>query len=983
MKFILKRLPYSINGKASFDYVLVTLRGLLAFFFVASSGLALFSLFTLIFGYTISDTSYKALFFILLAFTSVQLYLGIWHTRITSRQVYEPLKRPNKVKEVKRVELIKKGLFASFGGAITSQIGLIILTISNYVLKTLSATYHSASLFSTHNETFLGYNNQESLLASPIPFLSPELYNAILVITPIFILVILYANSYIFDIRKYHKLVEQWINRRFYRNACIEHLVFDTEAKGIFSLTIGIDSETQSPVIMEPNTLALNTAFFGLIGTGKSSSLAKPFVISVSKNFAIYLREFGSYVKRVKKKVKRLPLSDKAKKIREKEMIEEWFTKGLGKDLVSGFYLNEPTGDLVKDSRFILEKVGIPKKAIWDIDPLNPYTDAINIFDADIEMAAALAADLFRDFSEGNNSSGNSFFLNSEEAHTKHLVTLLIASSKIPDLDINKHLNGGAPTFSEFYQLLTDNNFIFSRVNILRVIYQKELRDYNNRKADYETRYKKAFNEWVNSGRDKELFRGNQPIELWNEGRELEDKFSEISNLKSSIDYFTKSYYIDPRTNKQAFGFDVNIQGLINVMSRLAMDKRVRRVFFSQSTKNIDVLLKYGGILLVNSASAELGRNNSKMVAQVAEIIMQSSAFRRPPNKYSLFPYIQDEKNTFLMTRDSEFLNQNRKFRTPVIHFYQNYEQTVANVGVETANALFQSYRNAFMFQQQSPETVKYLTDRAGKKWALSSSFRGAEGRLLASNDDNKEQLSETIEEVDQITLADVSKLEEMEFMGIMVVENEVSEPMKVTSLPSFKMPIFTDKNYQPEFDISKKKDKEVFEIWQNCVDEFYIENIKKTSYYEDDFTPEEWQNLLKIINPINLSLASFDDEDEEENAFAEGVERNNYSKQDLGKNKDIKDERKGTTTDLYKASKSETLDGEEVHIEVQIDEPIEVKEVIPEVKKEQPKEEINPVDRIQEIAKTIRPEKQDTVAQNVQSYTDLTEVVEEKEDMF
>lgn len=893
--------------------------------------------------------------------------------------MYEPLKRPNKVKEVKRVELIKKGLFASFGGAITAQIGLIILTISNYVLKTLSATYHSASLFSTHNETFLGYNNQESLLASPIPFLSPELYNAILVITPIFILVILYANSYIFDIRKYHKLVEQWINRRFYRNACIEHLVFDTEAKGIFSLTIGIDSETQSPVIMEPNTLALNTAFFGLIGTGKSSSLAKPFVISVSKNFAIYLREFGSYVKRVKKKVKRLPLSDKAKKIREKEMIEEWFTKGLGKDLVSGFYLNEPTGDLVKDSRFILEKVGIPKKAIWDIDPLNPYTDAINIFDADIEMAAALAADLFRDFSEGNNSSGNSFFLNSEEAHTKHLVTLLIASSKIPDLDINKHLNGGAPTFSEFYQLLTDNKFIFSRVNILRVIYQKELRDYNNRKADYETRYKKAFNEWVNSGRDKELFRGNQPIELWNEGRELEDKFSEISNLKSSIDYFTKSYYIDPRTNKQAFGFDVNIQGLINVMSRLAMDKRVRRVFFSQSTKNIDVLLKYGGILLVNSASAELGRNNSKMVAQVAEIIMQSSAFRRPPNKYSLFPYIQDEKNTFLMSRDSEFLNQNRKFRTPVIHFYQNYEQAVANVGVETANALFQSYRNAFMFQQQSPETVKYLTDRAGKKWALSSSFRGAEGRFLASNDDNKEQLSETIEEVDQITLADVSKLEEMEFMGIMVVENEVSEPMKVTSLPSFKMPIFTDKNYQPEFDISKKKDKEVFEIWQNCVDEFYIENIKKTSYYEDDFTPEEWQALLKVINPINLSLASFDDEDEEENAFAEGVERNNYSKQDLGKNKDIKDERKGTTTDLYKASKSETLDGEEV----QTDEPKEVKEVIPEVKKEQPKEEINPVDRIQEIAKTIRPEKQDTVAQNVQSYTDLTEVVEEKEDMF
>ena len=979
MKFILKRLPFWINGKASFDYVLIALRGLLTFFFVASSGLALFSLITLIFGYTISDTSYKALFFTLLAFTSVQLYLGVWHTRITSRQVYEPLKRLNKVKEVKRVELIKKGLLTSFGGAIIAQLSLIILTISNYVLKTLSSTYQSATLFSSHTETFLGYNNQESLLASPIPFLTPELYNAVIVIAPIFILVFLYANSYIFDIRKYHKLVEQWIKRRFYRDACIEHLVFDTEAKGVFSLTIGIHSETQSPVIMDPSTLALNTAFFGLIGTGKSSSLAKPFVISVSKNFAIYLREFGKYVKRAKRKVKRLPISDETKKIREKEMIEEWFTKGLGKDLVSGFYLNEPSGDLVGDSRYILEKVGIPKKAIWDIDPLNPYTDAINIFDADIEMASSLAADLFRDFSEGNNSSGNSFFLNSEEAHTKSLVTLLIASSKVPDLDINKHLNGGSPTFSEFYQLLTDNNFIFSRVNILRVIYQKELRDYNNWKADYDIKYEKAFDEWVNSGRDKELFRGNQPLELWNEGRELEDKFSEISNLKSAIDYFTKNYSIDHRTNKPMFDFDANIQGLVATTRRLAMDKRVRRVFFSQSTKNIDVLLKYGGVLLVNSASAELGRNNSKMVAQVAEIIMQSSAFRRPPNKYSLFPYIQDEKNTFLMARDSDFLNQNRKFRTPVIHFYQNYEQAVATVGVETADALFQSYRNAFMFQQQSPATVKFLSDRAGKKWSLSSSFRGAEGRFLASNDDNKEQLSETIEEIEQITQADVSKLEEMEFMGIMVVENEVSEPMKVTSMPSFKMPIFTDEDYQQDFDISKKKDKEVFEIWQNCVDEFYVENIKKTSYHEDDFTPEEWQTLLEVINPINLSLSSFDSEAEEGNAFAEGEERNNRTKENIGK----RDDRKGTTTDLNKASKSETLDGEEVQISEHNEEPKEVKEVAPEVKKDQPKEEVNPVDIIQEIAKTIRPEKQGTVTQNVQSYTELTEVIDEKEDMF
>lgn len=957
MKFIFKRLPYKIGNQVTYDYVVVTLRLLLLLFAGASSCLALFSLFTLVFGYTISNSSYTAIFWLLLAFATILLYLGVWHTRITSRQVYEPFKRPNKVKRVQRVSLMKKGLIFSFGGAIIAQLALIILTISNYVLKSLSLTYESANLFSSHTETFLGYKNQESLLASPIPFLSPELYNAILVILPIFILIILYVNSYIFDIRKYHKLVEQWINRRFYKDECIEHLVFDTEAKGTFSLTIGYNSETQSPVIMDPNTLALNTAFFGLIGTGKSSSLAKPIVISVSKNFVVYLREFSRYVKKVKKRTKRLPLSDEAKKIREKEMIDEWFTKGLGKVLVSGFYLNEPTGDLVKDSRVILKKVGIPKKAIWDIDPLNTYTDAINIFDADIEMAAALASDLFRDFSEGNNSSGNSFFLNSEEAHTKSLVTLLIASAKVPDLDINKHLNGGAPTFSEFYQLLTDNNFIFSRVNILRVIYQKELRDYNKWKADYEIRYEKAFEEWVNAGRDKELFRGNQPLELWNEGRELEDKFSEISNLKSCIDYFTKNYSINPKTNKKGFDFDVNIQGLVATIRRLAMDKRVRRVFFSQSTKNIDVLLKYGGILLVNSAAAELGENNSKMVAQVAEIIMQSSAFRRLPNKYPFFPFIEDEKNSFLMPRDSGFIDKNRKVRTPVIHFYQNYEQAVATVGAEKANALFQSYRNAFMFQQQSPETVKYLNSRAGKKWALTSSFRGSEGRFLASNDDNKEQLTETLEEVDQITDADVSKLEEMEFLGIMVVENEVSEPMKVTSFPSFKMPLFTDENYQADFDISDRKDKELFDLWQECVNEAYVDSIRRTVYHEHDFTPEEWKNLLEIENPINIGVDLFNLEEKNDSEQRKSIsERKSEERYNSAKN-NVSSQR----SSLEKSNTTEELDRDYV---------INIGDKEPNILTPEPEDERENL--IEEVSDTkglnIPPEEPNIIAQNLQT---------------
>ena len=114
MKFIFKRLPHKIGDQVTYDYVVVTLRLLLLLFAGASSCLALFSLFTLVFGYTISNSSYTAIFWLLLAFATILLYLGVWHTRITSRQVYEPFKRPNKVKRVQRIGLMKKRIDVFF-----------------------------------------------------------------------------------------------------------------------------------------------------------------------------------------------------------------------------------------------------------------------------------------------------------------------------------------------------------------------------------------------------------------------------------------------------------------------------------------------------------------------------------------------------------------------------------------------------------------------------------------------------------------------------------------------------------------------------------------------------------------------------------------------------------------------------------------------------------------------------------------------------
>ena len=256
--------------------------------------------------------------------------------------------------------------------------------------------------------------------------------------------------------------------------------------------------------------------------------------------------------------------------------------------------------------------------------------------------------------------------------------------------------------------------------------------------------------------------------------------------------------------------------------------------------------------MLVNSAIAELGDSNSRLVGQMAEIIMQSGAYRRVPNKSPIFPFMNDEKNTILMPRDGSFLDQNRKFRTPVIHLYQNYEQAEKSIGADGAKALFQSYRNTFTFQQASPETVDYISRRAGNKIVLEESNRYADDDLLAGNDSNSVNVSETFVEKELLTKTTVKGLEKMEFAGVMVENDEVSDVLYITSFPNYELPIFRDKEkYKPDFDVKHNPtDKEIFDIWKEQVKRYYKKHEKDVNLREEDFTEEEWLEILKVQTP-------------------------------------------------------------------------------------------------------------------------------------
>ncbi|QGX47334.1 TraM recognition domain-containing protein (plasmid) [Streptococcus ruminicola] len=886
MKYFLNRLQYYTKGHRTFDFVLLFCKRILQLNFGISILGLLTSLWCLVFKIKVTFGMYMLFWVIQFINLNSALYFGKWHTNLTSRQRFRLFERLSDYPRNERVISIKNYILVSFIGGIISGVNIILFTINNYILATVNSLYLNANSYLKYTDWKLNYHTLHILIGN-------QFSNSLLLVFPVFIYVYLFLNSYQKDIRPYQLLIDQWLESRFYKDKCIDKLVQDRDTKGISTIKIGVDSKSRTDVIMNAATRALNSVWIGLIGVGKSASIAKPIIISDTENFIFYIKTFAKYVKSKRREIANLDASEEEKRDLNESAVEEWFTKGLGKDLTNGYYVNEPSGDLIKDALEIVKRSGLPDDVVWLVDPHRKDTDAINILDADITTASALASDLFRNFSEGESSSGNTFFLNSEEAHTKNIVNLLKLTTPIAEAPINSHLKGNPPTLSEFFQLLENDDYIFARLELLKVVIKRANRLFEPFNKEFNEKYDSEFEEWISNGNPPSRFNANMSINLRKMSYRHRQEKAKLSIMTDTYTYFKKNLITDFK-NESTFKFDANIDGLKNVLRRLAANPEVRRVFFSQSTKSVDALLKMGGILLVNSAKAELGDSNSKMVGQVAEIIMQSGAYRRLPNLSPIFPFMNDEKNTILMKRDQSFLDQNRKFRTPVIHLYQDYEQAVATVGRDRANALFQSYRNAFVFQQGSPDSVKYIANRGGTKLVLEESNRYAQEDLLAGNDSNATNVTETIVEKEMLTQSDMSKLEKFEYAGVMVIDDEVSDVMFITSEPSFKLPMFNKNlDYKPPFDTNNSEDMEAYKIWKEEVEKYYIKNSEREILSEKDFLPDEWLTIMSVQNPdiFEDNKSSFDDENDNiiDDKIAESgsqLKRQREAKEDLKNSK-------------------------------------------------------------------------------------------------
>src|SRR5699024_7580098 len=80
-----------------------------------------------------------------------------------------------------------------------------------------------------------------------------------------------------------------------------------------------------------------------------------------------------------------------------------------------------------------------------------------------------------------------------------------------------------------------------------------------------------------------------------------------------------------------------NVQGLKNSLDDLSKNQYLRRVLFRDSGDfNFDDQLRNGGIILCNTAKAELQDQLAGRLGQIYLMSFQSATFRRMPNRMPL-----------------------------------------------------------------------------------------------------------------------------------------------------------------------------------------------------------------------------------------------------------------------------------------------------------------------------------------------------------
>lgn len=482
-------------------------------------------------------------------------------------------------------------------------------------------------------------------------------------------------------------------------------------------MILGTSIETGDIVELTPIHRKENSVYFGPVGAGKTSTIFIPQILQDVGYYLRYIRDFP--------KISKNPDYLKTK-------------RNIATKYLNGFAVIETSNDLCSSVYQLCLNMGVPKEKIIWLDPTNPKTPSLNLLRGPVDTVVETVTNIIA----GVKADNNDFFQQSERTHLKNFIYLLRFSGIIENKIV---------TFTDLVALYNDLYLVVDKIKILdKYVYalnakvEKAKKEYESEKSstDKKTRYQELYDKYEVALGTSKWFHSEITPAMFGKG---------IITQKTGP-HEGEPMWIDKQ--------EENIRGLKNTLDDLSKNKYLRRVLFRDSGEfNLDDLLKNGGILLCNTAKAELQDQLANRLGQIYLMSFQNATIRRKPDKVPMFPLYADEFPDFVSEAFKSFVAQARKYNVPIIVAAQSPSQLSYTFGKDFFNTLMSNMLTRGTFGDLGAEDAKILEPYFGEKSEITETINDQQIDLTADLDSSHKMISARRSTVPNITASELQSL--------------------------------------------------------------------------------------------------------------------------------------------------------------------------------------------------------------------------------
>lgn len=536
-------------------------------------------------------------------------------------------------------------------------------------------------------------------------------------------------------------------------------------------MILGKSIMTGDAVELAPVNRKQNSVYFGPVGAGKTSTIFIPQIKQDIDYLLKFIRDFPK-------------ISKDPDFFKEKDNIATHY--------LNGFCVIETSNDLCTSIYNMAIKLGVPKDMIYWLDPTNASSVAMNLLRGPLDTVVQSVINIVA----GQKAVNDDFFKQSERTHLTNFVILLKLTCIMEDK---------IATFPDLMDLYNDIYVVVDKMKVL-----------DQYVAVLNTRLDEAKSAWEAEPDDDELKKNYQ---------ELFDKYDVAYNTAQWFHNTIKVATFGQGVLKQKSGPHEgevmwvdeqaeNVQGLKNTLGELSRNRYLRRILFRDSEEfNFDDVMRNGGIILCNTAKAELQDQLATRLGQIYLNAIQAATFRRANDRVPMFPLYADEFPDFVSEAFKSFIAQARKYNVTCQIAAQSPSQLSFNFGQDFFNTLMTNMLTRGTFGDLGAADAKLLEPYFGEKTEVEENQNEQQIDLIADQNSNRRMISSRRQTVPNISAAEIMALPKF------TIALRHPGPQGSEMFDLIKTDYLTDKDFINDpnvFDIHDSADSSAYTAWRN-----------------------------------------------------------------------------------------------------------------------------------------------------------------------